>query len=94
MTEKHRNVATNIFLEGGWTQKKKSIRYWMVGYQSVSSMPDGGRLSGMARSEARYSRSFQEAGAKRRQRRRKMEMAKRYRRTPFLKANGTEVTSE
>ena len=82
-TEKHRSVARKIFLEGGWTQKK-AIRYWMVGYQSVSSLPDGGRprkaqaspLSGMAHSEARYSGSFQEMGAKGGNFKERMEMAK------------------
>ena len=51
---------------------KKIIRCWMVGHQSVSSLSEGGRhrkaqalpLSRMARSEARYSGSFQEMGAK------------------------------
>ena len=53
-------------------KKKRAIRYWMVGYQSVSSLAGGGRhrkaealpLSGMARSEARYSGRPQEVGAK------------------------------
>ena len=26
-----------------WMDEKKAFRYWMVGYQSVSSLPDGGR---------------------------------------------------
>ena len=67
-TEKHRNVDRKIFLEGGWTQKK-IVRYWMVGQQSVSRLSEGGKaqarqLSGIARSEARYSGSFQEMRAK------------------------------
>ena len=41
-TEKHRNVARKIFSEGGWTQKE-TIRYWLVGCQSMSSLSDGGR---------------------------------------------------
>ena len=88
-TEKHRNVARKIFLEGGSTQKK-IIRYWMVRQQSVSSLSEGGRLrkaqalplSGMARSEARYSRSFQEMGAKGENIKERMEIAKRYSRPP------------
>ena len=71
-------------------RKKKAIRYWVVGYQSVSSLPDGGRhrkaqappLSGMARSEARYSKSFQEMGANGENVKERMEMAKRYSCTP------------
>ena len=35
-TEKHRNVARQIFLEGGWTQKR--LRYWMVGRKQVPRM--------------------------------------------------------
>ena len=81
-TEKHRNAARKIFLEGGWTQKK-FIRNWMVGHQSVSSLSDGGRhrkaqalpLSGMARSEARYSGSLHEMGAKGGNIKERMEMA-------------------
>ena len=61
--------------------RKKLKRCWCrgPGYQSVSSLPDGGRhrkaqalpLPGMARSEARYSRKFSGNGSKRRQRQRK-----------------------
>ena len=40
--EKHRNVARKIFLEGGWTEKE-TIRHWLVGNQSMSSLPEGGR---------------------------------------------------
>ena len=90
-TEKHRNVASKVFLEGGWTQKKKAVRCWMVGYQSVSSLPDGGRhrkarplpLSGMARGEARRSRSFQEVGAKGENVKEGVEVAKRCCCTPL-----------
>ena len=50
----------------------EAIRYWLVGYQSMSSLPDGGRhseaqaspLSGMARSKAGYSGILQKVGAK------------------------------
>ena len=88
-TEQHRNVARKIFLEGGWTQKQ-NIRHRLVGHQSVSSLSDGGRhrkaqalpLSGMARSEARHSGSLQEMGAKCENIKDRMEMAKRYSRTP------------
>ena len=56
----------------------------------MSSLPDGGRhreaqalpLSGMARSEARYSGCFQEMGAKGENVKERMEMAKRYSCTP------------
>ena len=54
-TEKHRHVATKIFLERGWTQTN-IIRYC----RKAQAVP----LSRMARSEARYSASFQEMGAK------------------------------
>ena len=50
-TEKHRNVARKIFLEGGWTQKR--------------------------RSQTRDSRSFQGAGAKSKNVKEGMEVAKR-----------------
>ena len=89
-TEKHRNMARKIFLEGGWLDARKIIRYWMVGRQSVSSLSEGGRhrkaqavpLSGMARSEARHSGSFQELGAKGENTKERMEMGKKYSRTP------------
>ena len=62
----------------------------MVGHQSVSSLSDGGRhrkahallLSGMARSEGRYSGSLQEMGATGENIKERMEMAKRFSRTP------------
>ena len=65
---------------------KETVRHWMVGYQSVSSLPDGGRhrkaqarpLSGMARSEERYSGSLQEMIAKGENVKERMDMAKRY----------------
>ena len=49
-----------------------TIRYWQVGRQSMSSLPDGGRhreaealpLSGMARSKAGYSGVLQKMGAR------------------------------
>ena len=75
----------------------------MVGYLSVPSLPDGGRhreaqalpLSGMARSEARYSGSFQEMGAKRRKRQRKNGNGEEEElHTLSVKASGLEVTSE
>ena len=71
---------------------KKLFDIWMVGHQSVSCLSDGGRhrkdggrhrkaqallLSGMARSEARYSGSLQEMGAKGENSKERMEMAKR-----------------
>ena len=41
-TEKRRNVARNVFLEGGWTQKRLLDIGWSDVSQ-MSSLPDGGR---------------------------------------------------
>ena len=87
----------SIALWRGWSswkeagRKKRLIRYWLVGFQSVSSFPDGGRhrktrtlpLSWMARSEARYSGSLQEMGAQGENVEERMEMTKWYSCTPF-----------
>ena len=62
----------------------------MVGHQSVASLSEGGRhrkaqvlpLSGMARSEARHPRGLQKVGATGENIKERMEMAKRYSRTP------------
>ena len=94
LTEKHRNVARKIFLERGWTQQTN--RHWMVGHQSVSCLPDGGRhrkaqaspLSGMARSEAIF-RKASGSGSKSRKRRRKNGNGKDvWSRTLSVKADG------
>ena len=41
-TDKHRNVARKIFLEGGWTQKRLLDIGWSDG-KSMSSLSNGGR---------------------------------------------------
>ena len=100
-TEKHRNVPGRSF--GRTLDAKKAIRYWLIGSQSVSSLSDGRRhrkaqalpLSGMARSEARYSRRLQEMGANGENVEERMEMTKEVQsRTLSVKVNGIEVTSE
>ena len=73
-TEKHRNLARKIFLEGGWTQK----RLFGIGWSDISQcqacqMEEGTEkhreaqalpLSGMARSKAGYSGILQKVVAK------------------------------
>ena len=84
-TEKHRNVARKIFLEGGWTQK----RLFDVGWSDTSQCQaclTGRRhreaqalpLPRMVRSQTRDSRGFQEAGAKSKNLKEGVEVAKRY----------------
>ena len=60
---------------------QKIIPHWMVGYQSVSILPDGGRHR-KAGSEAKYSGSLQEMGAKGENIKEIMETAKRKSREP------------
>ena len=70
-TEKHRNVARKIFLEGG-LDAEETFRYWLVGCEPMSSLPDEGRhrkalalpLSRLPRRKAGYSGALQKAGAK------------------------------
>ena len=81
-TEKHRNVARKIILDGGWTQK----RLFDIGWSDVSKcqacqMEEGTEkhrpLSRMARSEARYSGALQKVGAKGENIEERIEMTKR-----------------
>ena len=69
-TERHRNVAKKIFLEGGWTQKKLFCIGWTDisrcqachmerRHKNAQALP----LSGMARSQAGSPRGFQKVGA-------------------------------
>ena len=70
-TEKHRNVARKIFLEGGWTQK----RLFDIGWSDLrqcQSVPGAGRhrkaqavpLSRMALNQAGNPTGLEEVGAK------------------------------
>ena len=85
-TEKHRNVARKIFLEER-LDAKKIVRHWIVGHQSVSSLPDGGRhreaqalpLSGMARNQTGNSGGLQIVGANSANFEERVDVAKRYR---------------
>ena len=85
LTEKHRNVAWKIFLESGWTQKE-TVRCWLVGCQSMSGLPDGGRhreapalpLARMVRSQTGDSRGLQKVGAKSKNLKEGVAVAKRY----------------
>ena len=84
-TEKHRNVATKIFLEGGWTQK----RLFDIGWSDVSARQackmeeaQAPSLSRMARSQAGDTRALQKVGAKSDNVEERVEVAKRYRRAP------------
>ena len=86
-TEKHRNVASKIFLEGGWTQKRLFDIGWSDVSQCQACKTEEGTekaqalpLSRMARSQAGDSRSFQEVGAKSKNLKGGVEVAKRYRR--------------
>ena len=66
---------------------EETIRYWMVGSQQMSSLPEGGRhreaqalpLSRMVRSQTGDSRGFQKVGTKSKNLKEGVEMAKRYR---------------
>ena len=86
--EKHRNVARKIFVEGGLDAKKLCDIYIFifVGYQSMSSLQKRGRdrktqaipLPRMVRSQTRESRSFPEVGAKSKNLKAGVDVAKRY----------------
>ena len=73
-------------------RKKDYSMLWMVGQQSVSSLPDGGRhresqalpLSGMARKKAGYSGVLQKVGAKGENVEERMKVATRRSRAPSL----------
>ena len=73
-TEKHRNVARKIFLEGGWTQK----RLFHIGWSDVSQC----QACQMARRKAGYSRALQKVGAKGENVEVRVEVAKRCSRAP------------
>ena len=88
-TEKHRNVARKIFLEGGWTEKSLSDVGWSdISQCQASQIQEGTEkhrlhsLSGMARSEARCSGRVQEMGEKGENIEERMEMAQRVNRAP------------
>ena len=81
LTEKHRNVAREIFLEGGWTQKRQFDTRWSdVSKCQACKMEESTEkhrllpLSTMARSR----RNLQKVGAKSENVER-VEVAKRYR---------------
>ena len=69
---------------------KETFRYWLVGSQSMSSLPDGGRhreaqalpLFRTARNQAGDSGRLHKVGAKSENVEERMELAKRYRRAP------------
>ena len=70
-TEKHRDVARKIFLEGGWTQK----RLFDVGW-SETSQCQAIPLPRMVRSQMGDSTSFQKVGAKSKNLKEGVEVAK------------------
>ena len=79
-TERHRNVARMIFLEGGWTQKRLFENgWWDISKCQACQMEEGTvPLSGMARSKAGYSGILQKVGAKGENVEERMEAAKRH----------------
>ena len=84
-TEKHRNVARKIFLEGGWTQKRLFDVDWSDISQCQACQKEEGTdkhrfYHGPEWHEVRRedSRSFREAGAKSKNLKEGVEVAKRY----------------
>ena len=71
---------------GRWMDAKETVRCWLVGYQSMSSLPDGGRhreaqalpLPRVIRSQTGDSRGLQKVGAKSKNLKEGVEVAKRY----------------
>ena len=69
---------------------KETFRYWLVGCQSMSSLPDGGRhreaqappLPRVARGQTEDSRGLQKVGAKGENVEERMEVAKIHSRAP------------
>ena len=99
-TGEHRSAARKIFLEGGWTQKRLSDIGW-VGYQSMSSLPGGGRhreaqavpLPRMVPGEERYQR-LSESGSKKREPQKRSGSGKEVlSRILSVRANGTVAFS-
>ena len=84
-TEKQRNVARKIFLEGGWTQKRLFDFGWSDTSQCQACKKRGRNRKAQAiplprkvRSQTRDSRSFQEVGAKSKNLKEGVEVVKRY----------------
>ena len=85
-TEKHRNVAEKLFLEGGWAQKRLFDIGWSVVSQ-CQALSQGGRqrkeqaspLPRMARNPTGDSRGLLKVGAKSKNLKEGVEVAKRYR---------------
>ena len=85
-TEKHRNVASKIFLEGGWTQKRLFDFGWSDASQCQACQLEEGTekhrlylpLPRVVRSQTGDSRSFQEVEAKNKNLKEGVEVAKRY----------------
>ena len=69
---------------------KETVRYWLVGCKSMSSLPNGGRhrkaqalpLSRTARNQGRDSRGLQKVGVRGENLTERVEVAKRYRHAP------------